>query len=103
MVIFSEHGRFVISKKNLVDLVVLAVIASAPISIPTGLAGGVFAAWATGRERHGQRFSGWVVQGGLWGFLLGALGTTLYFACVNFGTVPLLLLLAMTPIGGFLV
>jgi hypothetical protein len=68
------------------QLFAITTIASLPISIPTGIAGGVVAARVLKRVRGPQSLVRWVGRGCLLGTMLGFLGAAGWFVIMNIGS-----------------
>jgi hypothetical protein len=93
----AETARFsLLTVAGFSNLVFIGIFASFPISVPTGLAGGLLAAGVAARQSQ-RSMANWVGYGSLWGAAIGAVATALWFSILNweFG----LLALAVSPVG----
>ena len=68
------------------DLFILGLLASAPVSLPGGIMGGVLAAAVLSRQRAANPIVGWVPKGAVAGALLGATVASLVYGFPSFGT-----------------
>ena len=66
------------------NALLIAALASLPVSLPTGVVGGFVAAWAS-RHHPGLSTTGWLGLGTLSGALLGAAGAVLWFGALSVG------------------